>query len=285
MNGLLLAVLIVAGIMLLLAMWRNRDRRADSAAWARLAAHQEAAPKTFDPALISDLPAAAQRYFLHAIKPGAPLHTVAVIFMQGQFGLGDANKPNYLPMLAEQILAPPHGFVWQIRAGAGLMRLSGSDGAEDGRSWSQFWLLGIAPVARAGGTADHFRSAFGRYVAEAVFWTPAALLPSETVRWDPIDEATVRVTVMHRGLEQSVELSVDPVGRLTTVSFQRWSDANPAKQFQLQPFGGYLSDYRDFGSFRLPTRIEAGNFFGTGDYFPFFNVVITDVHFPIPTIS
>lgn len=30
--------------------------------------------------------------------------------------------------------------------------------------------------------------------------------------------------------------------------------------YQLQPFGGYLSEFREFGGYRLPTRIEAGNF-------------------------
>ncbi|MEQ9561413.1 MAG: hypothetical protein RLN69_02750, partial [Woeseiaceae bacterium] len=147
-------------------------------------------------------------------------------------------------------------------------------------SWSRFWLFGIVPVARAGNNEDHARSAFGRYVAEAVFWSPAALLPGENVQWEAIDESTVRVIVRHMGLEQAVELSVDADGTLSEVVFQRWSNANPAKEFQFQPFGGYLSDYKDFGGFRLPTRVEAGNFFGTDDYFAFFKVNVTSVRFP-----
>jgi hypothetical protein len=75
-----------------------------------------------------------------------------------------------MPMSAEQILAAPHGFVWKFNAGDGLMRVSGSDVASDSVSWSRFWLLGVVPVARAGGNPDHSRSAFGRYVAEAVFF-------------------------------------------------------------------------------------------------------------------
>ena len=277
----LLAVLSLPIVVALaLALWRQSDRRADKAAWVRLAAHQTVKPRVFEPALVASLPAAAQRYFLHAIKPGAPLYDVATISMQGEFGLGNKANPNYLSMQAEQLLATPHGFVWILRAGRGLLRLSGSDGAESGSSWSRFWLLGFAPVGRAGGNVDHFRSAFGRYVAETVFWTPAALLPRDTIHWDAIDASTARVTVSHQGLQQSVYLTIDPDGRLTKVMFQRWSDANPTKQFQLQPFGGYLSDYREFGGYRLPTRVEAGNNFGTEDYFPFFKVTVTDVHFP-----
>ena len=77
------------------------------------------------------------------------------------------------------------------------------------------WLLGIVPVARAGNNNDHMRAAFGRYIAEAVFWSPAALLPGDNVQWEAIDDSTARVVVRHRGLEQAVDLYVDADGRLT----------------------------------------------------------------------
>lgn len=230
--------------------------------------------------MIVDLPEPARRFFSFAIRADTPLYTVAEISMRGGFSLGVKADPKYMPMRAEQILAAPHGFVWSVHAGK-IVPVAGSDGAEDGKTWSRFWLFGIAPVARAGNNNDHARSAFGRYVAEAVFWTPAALLPGDHVRWEPIDDSTVRVTLLHEGLEQGVDLSVDTEGRLVKVIFQRWSDANTEKVFQLQPFGGYLSEYREFGGFRLPTRIEAGNFFETEDYFPFFRANVTSVRFPL----
>lgn len=283
MSETILTLLSLAVIALLFTMaWRWTDLRADAAVWARLAAQQPSSPTLFDPAMIAGLPAAAQRFFAFAIKPGTPLYTVAEISMQGEFSLGNKAKPNYMAMRAQQILAAPHGFVWKLNAGDGSMRISGSDVAEDGNSWSRFWLLGFAPVARAGGTPDHLRSAFGRYVAEAVFWTPAALLPGDNVRWQAIDESTVRVTLAYMGVEQAVDLTVDADGKLGKVVFQRWSDANSAKEYQLQPFGGYLSDYKEFDGFRLPTRIEAGNFFATDEYFPFFKVTVTSIRFPAP---
>jgi hypothetical protein len=36
-----------------------------------------------------------------------------------------------------------------------------------------------------------------------------------------------------------------------------------------QPFGGYLSDFREVNGYRLPMRVEGGNLIGTGDYLPF----------------
>lgn len=273
----LVAAVLVIGIAL--SAWRWADRTADKAAWARLASRQPEAPAAFAPALIAELPEPARRLFRFAIAPGTPLYTVAEIDMAGEFSLGNKADPKYLSMSARQILAAPHGFIWAVRAG-NLMRISGSDGASDGASWSRFWLAGLAPVARAGHNPDHARSAFGRYVAEAVFWTPAALLPGEGIRWEAIDSATARVTVTHGGMEQAVDIAIDADGRPNKVKFQRWSDANPEKQFQLQPFGGYLSNHQTFGGFRLPTTIEAGNFFETDDYFAFFKATVTAVRFP-----
>jgi hypothetical protein len=88
---------------------------------------------------------------------------------------------------------------------------------------------------------------------------------------------------MRRGdLEQSVDLTVDPDGRPLHVSFLRWTSANPEKVYRLQPFGGYVSEFRAFDGFTLPTHLEAGNMFGTDDYFPFFIADVTGISFPPP---
>lgn len=274
-----ISLALVSAALLLLGTWRQSDIRAEQAAWNRLAARQTEPAERFDPAMTAGLPDAAQRFFRYAIEPGTPLFRVAMVSMEGEFGLGNKAKPGYLPMRAKQILAAPYGFVWRVHAGDAV-RISGSDGLEEGSGWSRFWLFGFAPVARAGGNPDHARAAFGRQVAEAIFWTPAALLPGKNIVWEAIDNDAARVTLTYQGLEQAVDLYVDVDGRPVKVIFQRWSDANPDKTFQLQPFGGYPSKFERFGGYRLPTRIEAGNFFGTDEYFPFFRVNVTSVRFP-----
>jgi hypothetical protein len=269
------AMLLIAIGLCGLLVWRQNDRMADEAEMARLRVMQVRAPALFDPAMVAGLPEPARRYFLFAITPGTPLHTVAEIAMTGQFSMGTKDAPNYLPMKARQVLASPHGFVWAMDAGAGLMSVSGSDTG----TWTRFWLAGLAPVARIEANADTRKSAFGRHVAEAAFWTPAVLLPGPGVRWEPVDDDTARAIVTHEGLSQAIEIRVDPQGRATQVVFPRWSNANPDKRWQVQPFGGTLSAYRDFAGFRLPTRVEAGNFFGTDAYFPFFIADVQSVRF------
>lgn len=186
MKTLALSLFAIAAIAVLaLGSTRPLDARADRREWLRLAARQPDRPLRFDPIMVADLPDPARRFFTFSITRDTPLLTVAEITMAGRFGLGTKDTPRYQAMQAQQILAVPQGFVWTMRTRSGLP-LSGSDAAH----WSRFRILGMIPVARLGGTTDHTRSAFGRQVAEALFWTPAALLPGPGVAWQAIDGDT-----------------------------------------------------------------------------------------------
>ena len=258
--------------LLVLRLW---DGCAERTEWARLTALQPLSPAVYDPSMVTKLPEPAQRFFNFAIIPGTPLLTVAEIDMGGQFSLGSREKPNYQQMDAKQILAAPSGFVWKLRL-PGVVPVSGSDSGQ----WTRFRILGLLPVARMGGDLDHTRAAYGRYVAEASFWTPAAVLPGPGIVWDKVDENTARVTVSHLGLSQAVDMTVDGDGRPNEVCFMRWSNANPERTHRLQPFGGRLSDFREVQGFRLPFHVEAGNMHGTDDYFVFFKAEVISIHFP-----
>jgi hypothetical protein len=271
---------VLVAVVSALLVWRWIDHRAEVRVWHQLAGYQPDSPPRFSMDMVASLPGPAQRFFNYAILQGTPLYTVAEIDMHGILSLGTHAKPLRMSMAATQILACPHGFVWSLNASRGLLRVAGSDAFAENNSWSRFWLAFIGPVARAGANPDHLRSAFGRFTAEAVFWTPAALLPGECVSWNEVDDSTSRVTVSQQGLKQAIELTVDERGRPVKVVFQRWSNANAEKIFKLQPFGGYLSEFREFDGFRLPTLVEAGNFFETDDYFPFFKAQVTAIRFP-----
>jgi hypothetical protein len=171
-----------------LASWRWLDRRADDLAWKRLMKVAGPDAGEFDLAMIEGLPEPARRFFLHTIEPGAPLHRVAEIEMKGELGFGTKEKPDYRPMSARQILAPPHGFVWRLKAGP----ISGSDCATPDILWMRFWLFGLVPIVRVGRSDDLHRSAVGRVISEAALWAPASLLPGEAVTWAPLDATSAR---------------------------------------------------------------------------------------------
>jgi hypothetical protein len=265
---------ILLAVTLGLAGWRALDRSADQAAWERLIAGQAGESRTFNASMTAGLPEPAQRYFNFTIAQGTPLRTALEIDMTGDIGLGSKDTPGYRDMTARQILAPPRGLVWKLKTGP----ISGSDGVLPDQSWTRFWLFGLIPIVRANGP-DHHRSAFGRVVAEAAFWAPASLLPGDFVRWETIDENSARAVVTFGSLEQAVDVAVDEAGAPTRVVIQRWSNANAERVYREQPFGGYLSEFHEFGGYRLPTRVEGGNLFGTPDYFPFFKADVTAIRF------
>ena len=262
-------LLLFAGLIAL----RRADSRADESIWQDLIKLSEKSVGCFDPEMVENLPDPARRYFMFSIAPGAPLVSAVQIEMQGELGLGPREKPNYRPMTARQILAPPVGFVWSVRVGA----ISGSDGATPNLSWTRFWLFGLLPIVRVKGDINHRRSAFGRFIAEGVFWTPAALLPGEHVRWEAVDDCTARVVVSFGEFEQAVDLSVADNGAPKRVVMQRWSNENAEKEFRYQPFGGELGEFRAFGGYTLPTSVDGGNHFGTDAYFPFYRARVTDI--------
>jgi hypothetical protein len=270
-----IAIFFLAGTGLLFA-WRQSDRNHAKKIWQGLLSQANTAQGVFDPHGIKALPEAAQRYFCYCIRPGARLYSAVELVTEGELGLGTRSRHSYRPMSARQLLAPPFGLVWNLEAGA----LCGSDGVTPDESWTRFWLYGIFPVVRSGGSADHRRSAFGRVVAEAAFWAPASLLPSDTVRWEEVDNNTARAIVSFGGFQQVVDISVARDGQPTRVVIPRWSNENAEKIFREQPFGGDLSEFEDFEGYRLPRRVEGGNHIGTADYFPFYKARIMSIRFP-----
>ncbi|WP_432816561.1 DUF6544 family protein [Sulfitobacter sp. JB4-11] len=216
MKILLLSLGIVAAALLVLVVLRLLDARADRILARSLIADTTATPPRFEPAMLDGLPDPAARFFRFVMEDGAPLHTVARITMQGQLNLGLAEKATFQAMQARQTLAPPHGFVWQVRLG-GLSKVTGTDAYRPDTSWSRFRLLDLIPVGRVSDNPDHLRSAFGRMVGEGLFWTPAAFLPATRAGWDqiawhPVDAQTAAVVVRHNGLEQRAEVTVDAGG-------------------------------------------------------------------------
>jgi hypothetical protein len=264
----------------LLGAWafRAHDGRDADQAWALLAAQGGRNQALFTPEMIAGLPDPARRYFLFAIAPRTPLRTVVELDMVGEIGLGNKERPNYQPMVARKILAPPHGFVWTPQIGSGLSRVSGSDACIGDRAWTRFWLLDTVPVARTRTSSDLVRSSRARAVAEAL-WVPAALLPTNGVAWESIDTRRSRAHLHYDDESFALDLTVAEDGRPLSVSMNRWTNANPQHVFRYQPFGATVEETGTFGGYTIPTRIDAGNGFGTDEYFPFFRAQVMGARF------
>lgn len=277
----LLAIAALLIVAVALGLWvHSRDQAQMRAVRAALEAAREVDPPRYDPAMVADLPEVAQRYFARAIAPGASLHRVVRLEMEGRFIMND----NAMPMNARQILAPPaEGFVWQAEIGEGLMHFAGSDGYlrhQTGlpESWTKFWLRDLIPLARIGGTDDHARAAATRVMMEAI-WAPATLLPQFGAEWTRTGPDSAEIRFADTPDLAPLQITFDAQGDPVEVVSMRWTDANPERIYRLQPFGGRVLETAIHQGFRIPVRVEMGNMFGTSDYAPFFLATVTRAEF------
>ncbi|WP_284342016.1 DUF6544 family protein [Devosia nitrariae] len=253
------------------------DMREAHRAWADFVAPEKAAGP-FDPEMLVNLPEPARRYLTYSILRGTPLKMSVQLHMKGTFALGDRKSHRVMTMEARQMLSPPRGFVWIPEMGSGMVRIWGSDGYAGDKAWTRFWVWGLIPVARLSSTGDLALSAAGRSIMEAI-WAPASLLPQNGARWAAVGDDAARVTFEVEGEPLTLSLTLSEEGRPLTVSMMRWSNANPEGIFRWQSFGGTIEETGEFGGYVIPTRVEVGNHYGTGDYFPFFRVRIVDARY------
>ena len=145
-------------------------------------------------------------------------------------------------------------------------------------SWTKFWLRGLIPLARIGGTADHASAAATRVMLEAI-WAPASLLPQLGAEWVQTgpDSAEVRFADT-QGIEP-MQITLDAEGSPIEVWALRWTDANPERVHRLQPFGGRMLEMARHQGFLIPARVELGNMWGTPYHAPFFLATIARAEF------
>jgi len=265
-------VLTVVALMTMAILKRRDDEKVDSI-WQALEApslHQ-----VFTDDMVSDLPAPARRYLLHAIRTGTPLASSVSLEMRGTMRLKPEQE--WAPMKARQILAPPKGFVWQAEVSDGLMRFSGGDHYANGSGRVRFWLLGFIPLVKQEGP-DVSRAAIGRLVCETI-WLPSSLLPQRGVKWEALDDESAQATIKIGEEMTTLTLFVEPDGRLREIRILRWGNQTEDGSFGYVPFGGKMQEERDFGGYTIPSKVGVGWRLGTDHYFEFFRAQIEDAVF------
>jgi hypothetical protein len=214
------------------------------------------------------LPEPVRRHLQLAIAPGTPLATAVRLGMRGHIKLG-----RWLPFRAHQLLAPHRGTVWTARV-AGL--INGSDRCAAGRGGMDWKLAGLVRLVHADGP-DVSRSSAERAAGEAI-WLPTALLPRFGVQWTSDDERTITARFEVDRLPVQVEYRIDEHGHIQSLVFDRWGDPSNKGEFGLHPFGGEVTEQRNFHGVTIPSAGSVGWFYGTDRWNEgeFFRYRITD---------
>jgi hypothetical protein len=219
--------------------------------------------KTFDLAMVADLPAPARRYFRHAIAVGTPLARTVELVQRGSM----LPKPggSRVNLSAREVLTPKRGFVWRARFRMGPIPVRVVDYYLGSTGGVSVELFGAVPLQSESGPTVA-RSSRGRTLGEAL-WVPSALLPAAGATWDAMDDHRARVTLTLDGESIPLTLEIGDEGRLRTLTMRRYGNVG-VPDWQAIPYGFAVERETTFGGYTIPSRICGGWWFGTSRYDP-----------------
>ena len=253
--GLLVATLtvLVVGLMVY-GSWRWN--KGTTALLARLeAARVPHVMARYDPRELEGLPAPVQRYFRAALTDGQAVITAVSIRHAGTFNMS-ASAEQWKPFTSQQrVITQRPGFDWDARvmmfpgvpvhvhdayiAGAGLLH-----GA----------VLGLLTVVNMADTPELARGELMRFFAEAA-WYPTALLPSQGVQWEAVDDSSAHATLTDRPLTLKLLFRFNADGLIDTVRAEARGRVVDGKTVTA-PWQGHYWGYAMQGGMCVPQEGE-----------------------------
>jgi len=235
------------------ALGRQRWRQKTTAFRATMrAACRPSSVKTYDRREIEALPPPVKRYFEVALQDGQAMIASVRFSQQGQFR-ADEKKDTWQPFQATQFATThPPGFDWDARIRmAPWVDVWVRDAYALGVGSLRASLLGVVTVADLHDTAASARGELMRYLAEAV-WYPTALLPSQGVRWEGIDDTSARATLSDGSTTVTLEFRFGTDGLIAEV----WAASRPRSATESAPWLCRVSGYEQRAGMRVPVQGE-----------------------------
>src|ERR671911_837899 len=185
---------------------------------ARLdAARVPVRPQTVDFRELESLPAPVQRYFRLVLKEGQPMVAGVRVQHRGTFNMGETTD-QWKPFTSEQeVVTQRPGFDWDghVAMMPGLpVRVH--DAYVEGEGILHASLVGLFPVVDMRGGSDVAEGELMRFFAKAA-WYPTALLPSQGVRWEAVDDHSAYATLEEGDISITMLLTFNGEGFIDTV--------------------------------------------------------------------
>jgi hypothetical protein len=251
---LLLALIFVPAVILLLGISRWQ------AGTTRLRSDLEAArgrivPNIYDTTELTGLPAPVQDYFRAVLKDGQPIIAAAELRQEGDFDLG-RTKGRWTRVVASQsVVMNRPGFDWDARIRVGpAMKVFVHDAYVAGSGVLKAALFGLFPVAKVPSSPELAHAELMRFLAEAPLY-PTKLLPSQGIRWDPIDDRSARATLADGDLSVSLVFDFDDAGLISRAHAAGRYRAVDGAMIQT-PWEAKLSDYQERSAMKIPIQSE-----------------------------
>jgi hypothetical protein len=204
---------------------------------------------------LEGLPPVVQRYFRAALPAGAGIVTGVAVTHTGTFNM-DLNAQKWLPFTSQQrVVTRRPGFVWdgKVTLFPGVA-VRVHDAYVAGEGVLQPAILGAFDLANMRGGGDMAAGELMRFFAEAA-WYPTALLPSQGVQWQAVDEQTARATLVDGPVTLTLTFGFDADSLIQTVR----ADARGmtvGDRVVMRPWEGRFSNYQMQAGMRVPMTGE-----------------------------
>jgi hypothetical protein len=210
-------------------------------------------PARFDVRELGGLPAPVQRYLRAVLTDGQPIIAAAEIKMTGTINLS-ATAEQWKPFTSTQrVVTRKPGFLWnaEVDMFPGVpVQVEDSYFAGQGRLNAK--VFGLFAVADLHGGGEIARGEFMRYFAEAA-WYPTALLPSQGVRWEAVDDASARATIVDGPITVTLLIRFNDAGLIASLHAEsRGASVGKDGAMVMLPWDCGWSDYRPQDGMLIP---------------------------------
>ncbi len=216
--------------------------------------HNKKEIKAFGKNSLKKLPEPVKRYLEYALNGRKEYIRTAKVRQSGYIRRKGSSK--WLSFSAVQYFnGYKPSFIWVANAKAPpLIWIAVRDMYVQGKGnmlvklWSAFTIANFS-----GKEADI--SSFIRYISEMP-WLPTALLPSNYLRWEPVDNNSARAIISDGKNEAKVTFTFNSKGEITKVdTFDRFREEEG--RYYREKWTGFFKNYREVEGIKVPVELEA----------------------------
>lgn len=213
-------------------------------------------PPAVDFRELEGLPAPVQRYFRAALTEGRPLVAAVSVEHTGTFNMSESGE-HWRPFRSTQrVVTQRPGFVWDGRIavlpGIAVHVHDAFVAGEGILHPALFGLITLADMRDTGG--DVARGELMRFFAEAA-WYPTALLPSQGVRWELVDNHSAKATLIDGALTLTMLFRFGVDDFIESVQAEA-RGRTVGGQVIPTPWEGRFSSYQERSGMYVPLRGE-----------------------------
>ena len=225
--------------------------------------------KTFSYQQLIGLPSPVQRYFQHVLTEGQSYVSSARLKHIGSFKMGI--EKDWTKISGEQYFTMyPPGFIWLGKTKG----VAAKDSYRNGQGSLIVTVLNLVKVVNGKGKSFD-QGELLRWLGESI-WFPTNLLPSDKLKWFPINDNSSKLTFDHKGISLFYIVHFNDKNEISKIESDRFFEGDIMKRWV-----GECFDHIEVDGMKIPSRITATWKLENGDH-TYVDFVIEKIEYDIP---